>query len=108
MYYQLQQAYKSSYKLLKVPTSSFKLLQALTSFFKLFASDKLFPYDKFFVWTGPYPTYVSNPDTGRTVPVVQAFYYTKYLGHLRLDFDDDGELKRPVERMGVTVKYECL
>ena len=30
--------------------------------------------------------------SGRKVPVVQAFAYTKYLGTLNLQFDEDGEL----------------
>ena len=29
---------------------------------------------------------------GKQVPVVQAFAYTKYLGHLNLTFDDNGNL----------------
>ena len=29
---------------------------------------------------------------GKKVPVVQAFAYTKYLGHLNLTFDDNGNL----------------
>ena len=29
---------------------------------------------------------------GKQVPVVQAFAYTKYLGHLDLTFDDNGNL----------------
>jgi 5'-nucleotidase/UDP-sugar diphosphatase len=35
---------------------------------------------------GPYPTMVGD------VPVVQAYAYTKYLGEVRLTFDDDGTL----------------
>ena len=40
---------------------------------------------------GPYPTLVTQPN-GRVVPVVQAYAYTKYLGLLKLTFDDEGEL----------------
>jgi 5'-nucleotidase len=40
---------------------------------------------------GAYPTFVTGP--GNTlVPVVQAYAYGKYLGHLVLTFDDDGGL----------------
>ena len=39
---------------------------------------------------GPYPTWVDGP-TGK-VPVVQAYAYSKYLGHLELTFDDAGVL----------------
>lgn len=38
---------------------------------------------------GPYPTMVDNPD-GHQVPVVQAASYSKYLGDLKLVFNDDG------------------
>ena len=41
--------------------------------------------------SGEYPTYVIQRG-GRSVPVVQAYCYTKYLGHLHLIFDDHGEL----------------
>jgi len=34
--------------------------------------------------SGPYPTMVGN------VPVVQAYAYSKYVGHLKLSFDDQG------------------
>ncbi|MCB1388729.1 MAG: bifunctional metallophosphatase/5'-nucleotidase [Rhodobacter sp.] len=40
---------------------------------------------------GPYPTWVDNVD-GSIVPVVQAGAYSRYLGHLVLDLDDDGNL----------------
>ena len=36
--------------------------------------------------SGPYPTYVTN-SFGKVVPVVQVYCYTKYLGHLELNFD---------------------
>ncbi|MBC6438603.1 MAG: 5'-nucleotidase C-terminal domain-containing protein [Rhodobacteraceae bacterium] len=42
---------------------------------------------------GPYPTWVANP-RGRMVPIVQAYAYSKYLGHLEAVFDDDGYLLR--------------
>ena len=41
---------------------------------------------------GPYPTVVVQPKTGRKVPVVQAYAFTKYLGYLELEFDDQGEV----------------
>jgi 5'-nucleotidase len=40
---------------------------------------------------GPYPTTVKQA-SGRTVLVVQAYAYTKYLGKLHLLFDSDGEI----------------
>ncbi len=40
---------------------------------------------------GPYPTWVDNVD-GSIVPVVQAGAYSRYLGHLILDLDDEGNL----------------
>ena len=47
---------------------------------------------------GPYPTYVTVNDTDKVVPVVQASAYTKYMGHLRLNFDlDTGDLLSPVQ-----------
>nr|WP_309085132.1 5'-nucleotidase C-terminal domain-containing protein [Chelativorans sp.] len=41
---------------------------------------------------GPYPTMVDNPE-GYKVPVVQAGAYSKYLGDLKLVFDDNGVVK---------------
>ncbi len=41
---------------------------------------------------GPYPTLVDNPG-GYKVPVVQAGQYSKYLGDLRVVFDDSGVAK---------------
>jgi len=38
---------------------------------------------------GPYPTFASQAD-GTLVPVVQAYAYSKYVGHLELTFDDEG------------------
>jgi 5'-nucleotidase/UDP-sugar diphosphatase len=40
---------------------------------------------------GPYPTMVANPD-GTDVPIVQAGAYAKYLGELRVTWDDNGGL----------------
>ncbi|MCH2168285.1 MAG: 5'-nucleotidase/apyrase family protein [Oceanicola sp.] len=40
---------------------------------------------------GAYPTFASQED-GTLVPVVQAYAYSKYLGHLELTFDDAGNL----------------
>ncbi|XP_011184436.1 protein 5NUC isoform X2 [Zeugodacus cucurbitae] len=40
---------------------------------------------------GPYPTVVKQK-SGKEVPVVQAYAYTKYLGKLHLQFDKDGNL----------------
>ncbi|UVD56086.1 5'-nucleotidase C-terminal domain-containing protein [Rhizobium sp. Pop5] len=41
---------------------------------------------------GPYPTLVDNPG-GYKVPVVQAASYSKYLGDLVVNFDDNGVVK---------------
>ena len=41
---------------------------------------------------GPYPTMVDNPG-GYKVPVVQAGSYSKYLGDLTVNFDDNGVVK---------------
>ena len=41
---------------------------------------------------GPYPTWVDNPG-GYKVPVVQAFQYSRYLGDLKVVFDDSGVVK---------------
>nr|XP_032291580.1 protein 5NUC [Drosophila virilis] len=40
---------------------------------------------------GPYPTVVTQ-QSGKRVPVVQAYAYTKYLGKLHVKFDKDGNL----------------
>ncbi|WP_299838548.1 bifunctional metallophosphatase/5'-nucleotidase [uncultured Paracoccus sp.] len=40
---------------------------------------------------GPYPTMVIGGE-GVEVPVVQAYAYSKYLGHLKLTFDDSGKV----------------
>jgi 5'-nucleotidase/UDP-sugar diphosphatase len=42
---------------------------------------------------GPYPTLVKNP-SGRDVPIVQAKSYSKYLGELKVTFDDDGNVTK--------------
>jgi 5'-nucleotidase len=41
---------------------------------------------------GSYPFWVEQPNTKRKVPVVQAYYLTKYLGRLWLEFNEEGEL----------------
>ncbi|XP_078086190.1 5'-nucleotidase [Mustelus asterias] len=38
---------------------------------------------------GPYP-YIVHSDDGKDVPVVQAYAYGKYLGHLKVTFDEKG------------------
>ena len=40
---------------------------------------------------GAYPTMITNPD-GAFVPIVQAYAYSKYLGHLEVTFDDEGNV----------------
>lgn len=40
---------------------------------------------------GAYPTWISNPEN-TMVPIVQAYAYSKYLGHLEATFDDAGDL----------------
>uniref|UniRef100_A0A8D8CDA0 Apyrase n=2 Tax=Culex pipiens TaxID=7175 RepID=A0A8D8CDA0_CULPI len=40
---------------------------------------------------GPYPVMVRN-SAGKDVPVVQAYAYTKYLGYMKVDFDQAGNL----------------
>ncbi|PNH11874.1 Protein 5NUC [Tetrabaena socialis] len=40
---------------------------------------------------GPYPTFVTGP-SGRRVPVVQAAFYSKYVGSLNLTFSAAGDL----------------
>ena len=42
---------------------------------------------------GQYPTLITQPGMkGKIVPVVQAYAYTKYLGQLKLTFDNNGDL----------------
>ncbi|KAH8309371.1 hypothetical protein KR059_008758 [Drosophila kikkawai] len=40
---------------------------------------------------GPYPTVITQK-SGKKVPVVQAYAFTKYLGRLHVQFDDAGDL----------------
>ncbi|ODN02906.1 Snake venom 5'-nucleotidase [Orchesella cincta] len=42
---------------------------------------------------GPYPFIVTQEDTSKRVPIVQAYAFGKYLGYLNLTFDEQGELK---------------
>lgn len=42
--------------------------------------------------SGPYPTLVKNP-SGVEIPVVTAYAYSKYLGELKVTFDDNGVVK---------------
>jgi len=58
---------------------------------------------------GPYPTYVTpKDDPAKQIPVVQAKSYTKYLGHLTLNFDANGELKQPIAGTGVSFALPYL
>lgn len=41
--------------------------------------------------SGPYPLWVSNPE-GAMVPIVQAYAYSKYLGHLEVTLDAAGNV----------------
>jgi 5'-nucleotidase/UDP-sugar diphosphatase len=55
---------------------------------------------------GPYPTWVDNPG-GYKVPVVQAFQYSRYLGDLKVVFDDNGVVKSAEgEPIPVDVKFQ--
>ncbi|MGH6762426.1 MAG: 5'-nucleotidase C-terminal domain-containing protein [Phyllobacterium sp.] len=40
---------------------------------------------------GPYPTIVKNP-SGKDVPIVQAYAYSKYLGDIAVTFNDNGDV----------------
>jgi 5'-nucleotidase len=40
---------------------------------------------------GAYPTWVNGPDE-TLVPIVQAYAYSKYVGHLEVEFDDAGKV----------------
>lgn len=40
---------------------------------------------------GPYPVMVENPD-GKNVPIVQAYAYGKFLGEIKVTWDDDGNV----------------
>jgi len=57
---------------------------------------------------GDYPTYVSNKETNKIIPVVQAYCYTKYLGYLKIRFDANGELLEPVNGNGVSFAQPIL
>ena len=57
---------------------------------------------------GDYPTYVKNKLQNKTVPVVQAFKYSKYMGHLVLNFDTEGDLLTPVDGVGVSFAEPVL
>ncbi|KAK3914087.1 Protein 5NUC [Frankliniella fusca] len=48
---------------------------------------------------GQYPTFVRQA-SGREVPVVQAYAYTKYLGRLKIRFDADGEIASRADVQG--------
>nr|MCU0855507.1 5'-nucleotidase/apyrase family protein [Paracoccaceae bacterium] len=52
---------------------------------------------------GAYPTWVSQED-GTLVPVVQAYAYGKYLGHLVLTFDDAGNV---IDASGDTILLDA-
>lgn len=56
---------------------------------------------------GSYPTWVSNEKSGALVPVVQAYAYSKYVGELTVEFDDNGNVlfaEGDTEIMDATVK----
>ena len=42
---------------------------------------------------GSYPVMVTNEASGKQVPVVQGYAYGKYLGEIKIVFDDDGNIK---------------
>ena len=44
---------------------------------------------------GPYPTWIDGPE-GKPTPIVQAYAYGKFLGELKVKFDDDGNLLEAV------------
>ena len=56
---------------------------------------------------GPYPTYITQ-SSGKVVPVVQAGSYSKYVGYLQLEFDENGQLLKPVETKGVKMGQPYL
>jgi 2',3'-cyclic-nucleotide 2'-phosphodiesterase (5'-nucleotidase family) len=57
---------------------------------------------------GPYPTYVEQKSTGKVVPVVQAYCFSKYVGSFDLYFDSNGDLKTPVDGSGVNFTKTSL
>ena len=72
-----------------------------------------------FLWTGndypsvekplgKYPTFIKADGTDKIIPVVQAYKYGKYLGHLKLSFDVNGDLKSPVDGVGVNYAKPIL
>jgi len=50
---------------------------------------------------GDFPTYIRQP-SGKVVPVVQVYKYSKYLGYLTLHFNQEGELLKPENGKGVS------
>ncbi len=52
---------------------------------------------------GAYPTYASQED-GTLVPIVQAYAYSKYVGHFVLTFDDAGNV---IEASGDTILLDA-
>ena len=40
--------------------------------------------------------------------MLQAYCYTKYMGHLELNFDDEGELLKPADGVGVSFAKPIL
>jgi len=61
------------------------------------------PYPSIETPSGDYPTYVENLNSSKVIPVVQAYCYTKYLGHLNLNFGPGGDLLEPVDGTGVSM-----
>ncbi|VVC28338.1 Hypothetical protein CINCED_3A000690 [Cinara cedri] len=41
---------------------------------------------------GPYPLYVTNDKTKKSIPIIQAYANTKYIGKVNMRFDVNGEL----------------
>lgn len=66
------------------------------------------PYPSIETPRGEYPTYVTNLNSSKVIPVVQAYCYTKYLGHLQLNFSAEGDLLTPVEGTGVSFAEPIL
>lgn len=42
---------------------------------------------------GPYPLYVTNSKSNKTIPILQAYCNTKYVGKVDLKFDSNGDLR---------------
>ena len=53
---------------------------------------------------GDFPTYVTQTN-GRVVPVFEVY---KYLGHLKLSFDEQGQLLKPVDGAGISKADDIL